>query len=766
MVLRPVYQWVLCAPLAIGALIACGDDDSSPGDTSPDAAADTDTDTDDTDAGDTGDTDTDAGDTGDTDTNDTDAGDRGDAGSPTPEDGGGADDESDGGTGDGDASTPEVPLDVGGRVVEMTEERFFPEGVSVDKDGNFYMGSMWHGSIYTAKADDGEAVPFIEADENNGLISIIGVYADDANNTLWVCSSDAGNADLSGSGAVAIKAFEMVDEEGVLSGEFLASYDWPEPSQDVLDILGEDMAQFVEDAEVNGFCNDMTVDADGNLYATDSWYPRILRLPAGGDELEEWIVSDIFPTEDAWHLNGIDIDQSSGMLYAVENHPGTLYSIEITADGSPGAVAVVDTSRDLLSPDGLKVIAPNLLLTAEGGNMGGGLALIWLGEDGEVEELIPGDDYDKGFNGIATFALHQASAWLVENQGDHFWGPDDNGPDADPPFRLVEIPLAVGAGGDNIEIETEGFFPEGSTVDADGNFYVGSMNLGSIVKLIDGTPENFIEADEENGLVSVLGLFADDDNGTLWVCSSDAGNGQLAGAAPVAVKAFDLETGDLTGSWDWPPPSQDVLDILTGDEMATFVDEATVNGFCNDVTVAADGTLYATDSWYPRILTLEAGADENSELEEWVVSDVFPTDSPWHLNGIAIDEDARRLYAVENHPGTLYSVPIQGNGNAGMVTPISSSRPLLSPDGLKVISEDLLAAAEGQHGGMVLIEIDGDSGTVRRVSTGLDGIATFALTGEAETTSAWLVENQGDHFWGGDGMETKPFRLVEVPMGL
>ena len=42
--------------------------------------------------------------------------------------------------------------------------------------------------------------------------------------------------------------------------------------------------QLPEDATqgVTGFCNDMTIDADGNLYATDSWYPRILRLPAGG----------------------------------------------------------------------------------------------------------------------------------------------------------------------------------------------------------------------------------------------------------------------------------------------------------------------------------------------------------------------------------------------------------------------------------------------------------------------------------------------------
>ena len=52
--------------------------------------------------------------------------------------------------------------------------------------------------------------------------------------------------------------------------------------------------------------------------------------------------------------------------------------------------------------------------------------------------------------------------------------------------------------------------------------------------------------------MSVLGLYADDARGILWACSSDAGNGKLTGAAPVGVKAFDLQTGDARGSYDFP----------------------------------------------------------------------------------------------------------------------------------------------------------------------------------------------------------------------
>jgi sugar lactone lactonase YvrE len=637
----------------------------------------------------------------------------------------------------GEGGIGDEPLDAGGRVIELTPERFFPEGVAVDKNGNFYIGSMELGSVHIATASDAESSPFIEPDAENELVSVIGLYVDDATDTLYVCSSDAGNSPQAGNAQAAIKAFSLPD------GEFVASYEWPEYS-------GTHWTDEVPSG-VNGFCNDMTMDADGNLYATDSWYPRILRLAAGDDALEEWVVDDIFhPTDDPWHLNGIDIDQSNDTLYVVENHPGTLFAVPIQGNGDAGTPVEVEVSpRALLSPDGLKLAAPNLLITAEGGNQGGGVSVLRMdGTEATLEEVI------SGFDQVATLALREASAWVVENQGDHFWGPADNGPDADPPFRLVEVPLEVGGGEGIIETATEGFFSEGVTVDADGNFYVGSMNLGLIHRVAaDGTmTESFIEPDSENELVSVIGLYADSANDILYACSSDAGNSQQAGDAQAAIKAFSLSDGDFLGSFEWP-----VYDHPWVDLQDSGVPNG-VNGFCNDMTMDADGNLYATDSWYPRILRLPAGGDT---LEEWLVDpDTFPSEDPWHLNGIDIDRASNTLYVVENHPGAIYAVPILGNGSAGNAREITTQRPVYMPDGLKVIDDDLLLIAEGQTGGVATVEITGNSGYVRRISTGLDGIATFAML----DGNAWLVENQGDHFWGGDGMETKPFRLVEIPL--
>lgn len=615
------------------------------------------------------------------------------------------------------------------RVVNITPPTFFPEGVTVDKAGNFYIGSMDLGSIQKAGADDAEAKPFI-AEGTGGLVSVLGLYADDATNTLWVCSSDAGNGQRAGMAPVALKSFDLT------TGAAKGSWDWPAPAMPHMDAP----------AGVNGFCNDITIDADGNLYATDSWYPRILRLPAGATAttaLTEWVNNPTFGM-DQWHLNGIDVDQATGNIYVVENHPGHLWRIPIGANGTAGTVTEITTSKPFGGPDGLKVVGPNLLVTAESN----GVSLIEVsGTTGTVTQV------HSGLNGYATLALHQASAWVVENQGGHFWDPTTNGPDAKPPFRLIEVPLNVGAGAGIISINSPRFFPEGVTVDAAGTFYVGSMDQGTIFKgtATSGKAEPFIPAGTNN-LVSVLGLWADDETSTLWVCSSDAGNSQRKGMAPVALKSFNLATGAAKGSWDWPAPTTPAAGAPAG-----------VNGFCNDITIDSAGNLYATDSWYPRILRLPAGATTTTALEVWVENPVFGADQ-WHLNGIDVDPAGQNLYVVENHPGHLWRIPIGANGAAGAVTEIVTSKPLRGPDGLKVINATTLAVAEGS--GMSIVELSGTTGRVRVINTGLDGIATFAM----RSGSAWLVENQGDHFWNPTGPNgpnaSKPFRLVEVPLGL
>ena len=291
-----------------------------------------------------------------------------------------------------------------GAVITIPGERFFPEGIAVDAEGAFYIGSMEDGSIMRVAPGARRAEPFIESGAN-GLVSVLGLLADNANELLWACSSDAGNGVLTGSAPVAIKSFNL--ETGAVVG----SYDLPD----------------------GGFCNDLALDEAGNLYISDSWSPRILRLPTGGDALEVWIQDEQFGPEQ-WSLNGIDV--TGNTLYIVNQAKGQLFRVMIEDDGTAGAVTFIKTSHELRRPDGLKVIHDTLLAVAEGG--AGGMALVSLnGDEAEVTVV------SEGLDGVSTFAYWEGSAWLLENQGQHFWDPGNAGRDAVLPFRIVEIPLMI-----------------------------------------------------------------------------------------------------------------------------------------------------------------------------------------------------------------------------------------------------------------------------------------------------------------------------------
>jgi hypothetical protein len=94
-------------------------------------------------------------------------------------------------------------------------------------------------------------------------------------------------------------------------------------------------------------------------------------------------------------------------------------------------------------------------------------------------------------------------------------------------------------------------FPESVTSTKDGTLYVGSFNLGGVVKAAPGgKAEQFIKPGAA-GSRSVLGVLADEKSGMLYVCSNDItgfgvpGPGDTKGAW---LKIFDLASGAPKGS--------------------------------------------------------------------------------------------------------------------------------------------------------------------------------------------------------------------------
>jgi sugar lactone lactonase YvrE len=257
-------------------------------------------------------------------------------------------------------------------VVTVNDTKVFPESVTSDKAGAIIFGSVKN-TIYRAAPGGTVASAWISGPEA-GLLNVLGVFADDRANLLWVCSN--GQAARGGAPAVgetALKAFDL------RSGAPKASYPFPG----------------------GGLCNDIAVAKDGTVYATDTTGNRILRLKRKATALDEWSKDPLLV-----FVDGISI-LADGQVYANGVRDGQLVRVPVKADGSAGAVVKLDTSKALARPDGMRSVGPDTMLLVEG--------------DGHLDEVkISGDRAEvkvlkDGFmNGPTAVTLVGDSAFVLE----------------------------------------------------------------------------------------------------------------------------------------------------------------------------------------------------------------------------------------------------------------------------------------------------------------------------------------------------------------
>ena len=305
-------------------------------------------------------------------------------------------------------------------------------------------------------------------------------------------------------------------------------------------------------------------------------------------------------------------------------------------------------------------------------------------------------------------------------------------------FAATLTALLAACGGDDspnderdaVTLPGQTLYPEGIALAADGTMLVGSLREGSIVRVPPGAeaadPEPFAAAGD-NGMVSTVGLHADDRRGLLWACSSDPGVSPQTGTSPPGLKSFDLATGAASSSIDLPG-----------------------GGFCNDIAADRDGNLYVSDSFAPRILVLRAG---ESELASWTTDPAFAGEG-FNLNGMAIAGGA--LHAVKYNTGELFRIPIGEDGAAGEPAVVELDRALELPDGLRAAGDDLIVVE-----GVGRLARISPAGTVTTLADDLAGPTSVAIAGD----DAWVVEGQLGHLFDpASGDPALPFQVVRVPL--
>ncbi|HEU4619755.1 MAG TPA: hypothetical protein VFV10_17080 [Gammaproteobacteria bacterium] len=293
-------------------------------------------------------------------------------------------------------------------------------------------------------------------------------------------------------------------------------------------------------------------------------------------------------------------------------------------------------------------------------------------------------------------------------------------------------PPAAGSALPDIRIDDTNVFPESVTSSADGTVYVGSIK-GNVYRAAAGVPlaQAWIWATPTNGILSILGVLADDESGTLWLCSTPNFFGPERSQGVASLMAFDLATGTQKGVYPFPAPAS----------------------VCNDITIAADGSAYVSDTTNGRILRLPKGG---KELE------LYGQDASLvGIDGLAFSGDGT-LYVNNVRTNEILRVETRANGKMEGLTKLFVSQKLGGPDGFRLIEGNRFLQAEGTIGRLGIVTIEGDTATLEILDDEL--ISSPGATPVGDT--AYVLESNIRYLTDPKlkGKDPGPFMIRAVPM--
>jgi len=276
------------------------------------------------------------------------------------------------------------------------------------------------------------------------------------------------------------------------------------------------------------------------------------------------------------------------------------------------------------------------------------------------------------------------------------------------------------------ELDDTGLIPEGIAYDAPSrSFFVGSIAQRKVVRIAeDGTVGDFAVAG--GGLDAVLGLAMDAPRRLLYVVSTSALTAQGAARLRNAVLAYDVDTRKLMQRYDVPAARQ-----------------------LNDVTVAAGGRVFASDSASGAVYEIAVKGPGPSR-------EVLPAGQVRGSNGLAASPDGRRLYIAHS---TGIAVLDLASGSVKRVDNRTREN-VAAIDGLYQWRGELVGVQNGTNPGRVIrIALSADGEAITQVKAllshhhnRLDEPTTLAVTDHG----FFLLAATGVGRYGRDGRIASP----------
>jgi streptogramin lyase len=228
--------------------------------------------------------------------------------------------------------------------VQALPEDWYPESVAIGPDGAFYVGSWRQGAVAKLKPGAAPKARVLVKPGADGLANGQGVLVDAKHRALWVCSGNSGFTTVPQTPS-ALKRYDLA------TGAPRASYAMPDA----------------------GYCNDLAQDARGNLYVTDSFHPRVLRLAPGAAALTVWKEDPALAGEGPYKgLNGIAIDGGRDVYVSLVAASSHLLRIGLGADGQAGDVTRIEAPRVMKNVDAIRAWKPGRLVLFESNAFGDG----------------------------------------------------------------------------------------------------------------------------------------------------------------------------------------------------------------------------------------------------------------------------------------------------------------------------------------------------------------------------------------------------------
>jgi sugar lactone lactonase YvrE len=283
-------------------------------------------------------------------------------------------------------AAPAAPATPAGESFTAARGGFIPEGIEYDRaNGRFLTGSLAEGSIFVI-GRDGSVTPFIT---DASLVSSVGIEADEPRDRLLVANSDRAAFQPGNVGQAKLNAYSLT------TGERLATVD-------LAAVIGtpKDPPQY--------FANDVTVDADGNAYVTDTMMNVIYKVTPD----YQASVFHRFAGMEGPQLNGIEY-HPGGYLLVVAG--AQVFKVPLA---NPGGTSQVTVAEPVAGQDGIVWAADGTLAVVSNSAQ-------------QVVKLRSNDDWATAQRaGVATLVGQATTAAAV---GDDIWAVHPHFADADAP---------------------------------------------------------------------------------------------------------------------------------------------------------------------------------------------------------------------------------------------------------------------------------------------------------------------------------------------